>query len=90
MPPLELKTKYDDDTYLRDPRTGETGIFVRAKRPSGKYDSVDIAELDRESLIRWLADDHMLESVFCGRCAISTCLHLLGHPMLDKDETLPL
>lgn len=31
-----------------------TGIYVRARTAPGKYDSVDIAVLDRASLLRWL------------------------------------
>jgi len=31
-----------------------TGIFVRAKTPEGKWDSVDIFALDKESLNTWL------------------------------------
>jgi hypothetical protein len=32
----------------------ETGIFVRAKNPDGKWRSVDIALLDKVSLLVWL------------------------------------
>lgn len=33
---------------------GETGIFVRALNTENKIDSVDISELDKESLLGWL------------------------------------
>ena len=31
-----------------------TGIFIRAKNPDGKYESLDINVLDKESLLSWL------------------------------------
>lgn len=31
-----------------------TGIFIRAKFPNGKWDSVDIYALTKESLLSWL------------------------------------
>jgi hypothetical protein len=31
-----------------------TGIFVRAKDPSGKWISTDIVHLDKQSLLAWL------------------------------------
>lgn len=53
---------------------GPTGIFVRAKNSEGRWDSVDIAELDKESLLVWLksrgGDNPWAES---------TVLILLGH-----------
>ena len=33
---------------------GETGIFVRAKTPEERWDSVDILHLDKTSLKSWL------------------------------------
>ncbi len=52
-------------------RTGEpTGIYVRAQRPDGSWDSVDIYELDKESLLTWL------EKTGWGN---SVVLILLGH-----------
>ena len=45
----------------------ETGIFVRAQVPGGKWDSVDIAQLDAESLLEWLrsrdGDNSLAENV---------------------------
>jgi hypothetical protein len=32
----------------------ETGVFVRAKNSDGRWDSVDIAYLDKSSLLSWL------------------------------------
>jgi hypothetical protein len=31
-----------------------TGIYVRALSPEGKYESVDIYQLDKASLLNWL------------------------------------
>jgi len=44
-----------DDLKVGD-RVGamETGIYVRAINSDGKWDSVDIADLDRPSLMFWL------------------------------------
>lgn len=33
----------------------KTGVYVRAKRPSGKWDSVDVLELEEESFRRFVA-----------------------------------
>lgn len=33
----------------------DTGIYVRAKNKEGRWDNADIAELDKESLLKWLA-----------------------------------
>jgi len=41
-----------DNPEIRDGY--ETGIVVRAKLPNGKIDSVDIAFLDKDSLLKWL------------------------------------
>ncbi len=32
----------------------ETGVYVRAKLPNGKWDSVDVSLLTASSLLRWL------------------------------------
>lgn len=52
----------------------QTGIYVRAKNVADKWDSVDIAELDKVSLTLWLksrgGDNEWAESVV---------LILLGH-----------
>ena len=53
---------------------GETGIFVRAQNSVGGWESVDIVELEKESLLAWLksrgGDNPWAESVV---------LILLGH-----------
>lgn len=53
---------------------GATGIYVRARRPDGTWDNADIAELDRDSLIRWLRsrEDE-------ARFAEQVVLAMLGH-----------
>ena len=33
---------------------GDTGVYVRAQTPDGKWESVDIVFLDKESLEGWL------------------------------------
>lgn len=45
--PIELTTDPEREAVM------ETGIYVRARTASG-WQSVDIAELDRSSLLRWL------------------------------------
>jgi hypothetical protein len=39
---------------LANPPTTDTGIYVRAVEPSGKWRAADIAELEPESLADWL------------------------------------
>lgn len=34
-----------------------TGIYIRAQRPDGTWDAIDIAELDKESLLTFLRRD---------------------------------
>jgi hypothetical protein len=41
-----------DNPAIRDGY--ETGIVVRAKLKNGKIDAVDIAFLDKDSLLKWL------------------------------------
>jgi len=44
-----------DPIRLRDKKIwGDTGIFIRAKTPEGKWDSVDIVLLDSKSLKEFL------------------------------------
>jgi hypothetical protein len=67
-----------DNPEIRDGY--ETGIFVRAKLPNGKIDAVDIAFLDKDSLLKWLRSrgGH-------NEFAEEVVLVLLGH--LDELET---
>ena len=69
-----------DAPFVADPeRHGSTGIHVRGKRGES-WDAIDIAQLDRDSLIRWLrsrGDD---------RLAVGTVLVLLFHATLDEGE----
>lgn len=53
---------------------GSTGIYVRAKRGE-KYDSIDIIELDRDSLQTWLRSRGG-ENEWAESCVAI----LLGHP----------
>jgi hypothetical protein len=61
---------------------GNTGIYVRAKNRMDKWDSVDIADLDRDSLHTWLksrgGDNLWAENVV---------MILLGHPPLSEPST---
>ena len=59
---------------------GCTGIFVRAQLPDETWDSVDIAFLEKESLIEWLksrgGNNPWAEEVVCI---------LLGHIKREKE-----
>lgn len=76
--------------YIDDARAGEqyrdlTGIYVRAKTTDtdeqpGQWVNADIAQLDRESLVRWLRSRGDGESF-----AESVVLSLLGHPQGEDD-----
>lgn len=63
-----------------DPARDElhTGIFVRAKNAEGGWDSVDIAELDRDSLHAWLRSRGG-ENLWAENCV----MQLLGHDQLS-------
>jgi hypothetical protein len=57
-----------DEKRARNNILIETGIYVRAKYPStGRWDSVDIASLDKASLLNWLksrgGDNKLAENV---------------------------
>lgn len=54
-----------------------TGIYVRAVNTAGKWDSVDIAHLDRESLDAWLRSRGIDWPVWVA-------MFLLGHPIHDN------
>lgn len=44
-----------DEERFKDAETwGNTGIYVRAKHESGKWESVDIVLLKKDSLLTWL------------------------------------
>lgn len=51
-----------------------TGIYVRAKDPDGKWDSVDIVSLTRDSLDRWLRSRDSID------WPVSVVMILLGYP----------
>ena len=48
-------------------RAGQSGIFVRAIGPNGRWGSFDIARLDRRSIIAWLTSEDGLatRAVMC-------------------------
>ena len=46
-----MNLKIDPDRRLQPV---ETGIYVRAQHPSGAWQSVDIFDLDKPSLLAWL------------------------------------
>ena len=63
----------------------ETGIYVRAWVPDGGPKSVDLAELDRDSLVSWIRGSQEkigLEVNFAERLILS----LLGHEMSDGNQ----
>lgn len=55
-----------------------TGIYVRAKRPDGKWISADMYQLDRESLHRWLRFRGG-ENPWAENCVLT----LLGHEQVN-------
>ena len=59
----------------------ETGIYVRALNPEGRWDSVDIAYLNRDSLIEWL---HSRDST---DFPINVVLALLGHEQTESGHS---
>jgi hypothetical protein len=54
---------------------GETGIYLRAKR-GHKWASVDLAELDRESVLAWLNSREGIQKTLLAQNVV---LVLLGH-----------
>lgn len=74
---------------FQDPKYAEaTGIFIRATTPSGKWVSVDIAELERDSLIQFVRQRGP-----ASPWAVSIVLILLGHDSADlvpQDPSLEL
>jgi hypothetical protein len=72
----ELKLETDPRRIGR--HQDATGILVRAKGPQG-WDSFDIAELTRASLLTWLRS----QGDAANSLAENTVLILLGHP---RDE----
>ena len=68
-------------SYSADPNRSVhadgTGIYLRAKR-GDKWDSVDIAELDADSLRRWLMRDQTT--------AVNVVGILLGHGNLTPGD----
>lgn len=58
-----------------------TGIYVRAQRSDGTYDSVDFTCLDRDSLIAWLRSRGPVSD-----WAMSVLLFMCGYPMTGEAE----
>lgn len=44
----------DSERYENKETWGSTGIFVRAQHTTGKWESVDIVLLSKDSLLAWL------------------------------------
>lgn len=44
----------DEKRFSESETWGNTGIYVRAKHESGKWESVDIVLLTKTSLLEWL------------------------------------
>lgn len=77
----------DGPVYRVDPdhqaRAAVTHIYVRALSDAGQWISVDIGELDRDSLHRWLRSRGGV-NLFAENCV----LVLLGHEQLLEDPGL--
>lgn len=59
-----------------------TGIFIRAQDGAGRWHSVDIAVLDRPSLIEFVTSRGEV-----SEWAQGIILHLLGWPMSEETAT---
>lgn len=64
---MDLKIDPENDA-------AQTGLFVRAMAPDGKFGSYDIGLLDRESLITWLRSRGG-ENVFAENCVLVMLNH---------------
>ncbi len=53
---------------------GATGIFIRAVTHEGKWENVDLCQLERESIIEWVNS--------CKNGAINALLILLGYDQI--------
>lgn len=62
---------------------GASGIYVRAQRAEGQWDSVDIAELTAASLFEWLRSRGGE-----NQWAEATVLILLGHDQSEFPEEI--
>jgi len=71
--------------FLVDPERLEpnfsTGLYVRAKRPDGKWISADLCQLDKPSLLAWLKSRGGN-----NRWAEDTVGILLGHGHLHETQ----
>lgn len=63
--------KIDPQRDAEDP----TGIYVRAQHPDGKWDSVDLSNLTRQSVVDWLEDKAVANPAY----PIQVVLALLDH-----------
>jgi hypothetical protein len=50
----DMDLNFDEARYNNEDMKDVTGIYIRAKTPSGNYDTGDIAQLDKKSLLSWL------------------------------------
>ena len=79
MPESNLRTD-----PLRENSPSSTGIFVRALNSDGRWRSVDIVNLTRDSLISWLRSRGGFNP-----WAESVVLTLFGYPGLTPEESTP-
>lgn len=49
-----MEAKINPERYNDKKTWGSTGIFVRAQHETGKWESVDIVLLTKDSLLEWL------------------------------------
>jgi hypothetical protein len=76
-PTADLQVCPDRASVNRDMHR-TTGIYVRAKGTDGRWDSFDIAELNRDSLVTWLRSRGG-DNFWAENCV----LIMLGHDPLE-------
>lgn len=79
---MALELMIDPDRYANTDEDHNTGIYVRAKHESGKWDSVPIETLKIQSLLDWLRSRDG-----ANRWAEQTVMILLGYTR-EEMETL--
>jgi len=73
--------KIDPKRYKERSFSDSTGIYVRAQVPNRQWESVDIAELDYDSLMQWLRSRGG-----SNEWAENTVALLLGHEVRKAAE----
>lgn len=73
---MDLKTAPDRQGTLHE----ATGLYVRAQGQDGRWDTYDMAELDRDSLVEFIRSRGEVST-----WAVHITLILLGHDRLGVD-----